>query len=101
MRHPHGLLRGEVAEELALARVQLGLAELAGAAVDAAAELLRHQVHAVADAERRHAEREQARVDRAARPSAYTEAGPPERITAAGLRRRTSSAVARCETSSE
>src|SRR4051794_5584150 len=34
-------------------------------------------------------------------PSAYTDAGPPERITAIGLRRRRSSALARCETSSE
>src|SRR4051812_4170281 len=34
-------------------------------------------------------------------PSAYTEAGPPERITAMGLRRRISDAAARCETSSE
>src|SRR5919198_6319023 len=34
-------------------------------------------------------------------PSAYTEAGPPERISATGLRRRSSSALARWETSSE
>src|SRR5581483_11621279 len=34
-------------------------------------------------------------------PSAYTDAGPPERISAAGFRRRSSSAVDRCETSSE
>src|SRR4051812_33314680 len=34
-------------------------------------------------------------------PSAYTEAGPPERISADGLRRRSSAALARCETSSE
>src|SRR5581483_3938587 len=34
-------------------------------------------------------------------PSAYTDAGPPERITATGFRRRSSSAVDRCETSSE
>src|SRR6266540_4438696 len=33
--------------------------------------------------------------------SAYTDAGPPERITAYGLRRRISSGVTRCPTSSE
>ena len=70
-------------------------------AVDAAAELLRHQLHAVADAERRHAELEDRRVDRAARRRRRPRPGPPERISAAGLRRRSSSAVDRCETSSE
>src|SRR6478672_8940053 len=34
-------------------------------------------------------------------PSAYTDAGPPERISATGLRRLISSALARYETSSE
>src|SRR3954447_3004084 len=34
-------------------------------------------------------------------PSAYTDAGPPDRISAHGSRRRSSAAVARCETSSE
>src|SRR5581483_6004459 len=34
-------------------------------------------------------------------PSAYTDAGPPDRISARGLRARISSGVARCETSSE
>ena len=34
-------------------------------------------------------------------PSAYTEAGPPERISAVGFRRRTSAAVSVCGTSSE
>src|SRR5207253_1312589 len=42
---------------------QLGLAELACAAVDPAAELLRHQVHPVTDAEGRYPELEEARVD--------------------------------------
>ena len=44
--------------------VELGLAELGDAGpVDRAAELQRHQLHAVADAERRDAELEQLRVD--------------------------------------
>src|SRR5580765_6988659 len=34
-------------------------------------------------------------------PSAYTDAGPPERISAAGLRATTSAGETRCETSSE
>src|SRR5215218_1479730 len=34
-------------------------------------------------------------------PSAYTDAGPPERTSATGFRRRSSSADARCDTSSE
>src|SRR5579871_1676267 len=34
-------------------------------------------------------------------PSAYTDAGPPERISASGFRARISSGLARCETSSE
>jgi hypothetical protein len=34
-------------------------------------------------------------------PSAYTDAGPPERISATGSWRRISSTVARCETISE
>src|SRR5829696_1544850 len=34
-------------------------------------------------------------------PSAYTDAGPPERTSATGFRRRSSSAEAACETSSE
>src|SRR4029077_7851638 len=34
-------------------------------------------------------------------PSAYTDAGPPERISATGLRRAISSTVDRCEMSSE
>jgi hypothetical protein len=63
VRHPHRLLLRQVVEEAALLRLQLRLAELAGAPLDAAAELLRHQVHPVADAERRHAELEQPRVD--------------------------------------
>ena len=63
MAHPRGLLGRQVGEELALLDAQLGLAELAGAPIDAAAELLRHQVHAVTDAEGRDAELEDRRID--------------------------------------
>ena len=63
MRHPHRLLRCQVAEERAFVRTKLRLAELACAPVDLPAEALRHQVHAVADAECRHAELEDGRID--------------------------------------
>ena len=64
MAHPHGLLGREVVEELRLARLELGLAELGRArALDGAAEVARHQLHAVADAERRDPEREDLRVE--------------------------------------
>ena len=55
---------GRVLQQRRLLDAQLGLAELRDAgAVDAAAEVERHQLHAVADAERRDAELEDARVD--------------------------------------
>jgi hypothetical protein len=64
MAHPDALLVREVMEEAALFRPKLGLAEFRDARpVDAPAELLRHQLHPVADAERRDAELEEARVD--------------------------------------
>ena len=64
MRHPHRLLAGQVVEELRLLDAQLRLAELRDArAVDAAAEIEREQLHAVTDAERRHAEVEERRID--------------------------------------
>src|SRR2546423_1036428 len=48
--HPGGLLVGKVVEESALLCAGLGLAELGDArAVEATAELLCHQLHAVAD----------------------------------------------------
>ncbi len=51
-------------EELGLARLQLGLPELRRAcALDLAAEVARHELHAVADAERRDAEVEDPGVD--------------------------------------
>ena len=93
--HPDGLPGREIAEEGALAGGELGPPELADACLlDAAAELQRQELHAVADPERRDPEREDRGVERGA-PSAYTEAGPPERISAAGLRRAISSALAR------
>ena len=49
-----------------------------------AAERPRHRLEAVADAEHRDAGLEQRRVDRRARPSAYTDDGPPDRMIAAG-----------------
>ena len=60
--------------------------------LDGAAEVTRHQLHAVADAEGRHAEVEDPGVH-VRRPWAYTEAGPPERMSASGFRARTCSAL--------
>src|SRR6266540_141796 len=62
--HPHRLLAGNSLEERAAPRLQRRLAELGHpGAVDAAAELLSHQLHPVADAERGDAELEQLRID--------------------------------------
>ena len=62
--HPADLLRRQVREERALVRHELGLAELRDAGpLDPPAELLGHQLHPVADAERRDPELEDARVD--------------------------------------
>ena len=47
---------------------------------DLAAERLRHQLMPVADAQHRHAQREQPGIDAAARPASYTDAGPPQRM---------------------
>ena len=64
MRHPNGLLAGQVVEQLGLVRAQLGLAELGDArAIDAAAEVEREELHPVADAERGNAEPEDGRID--------------------------------------
>ena len=64
MAHPHGLLRWEVVEQLGLARLELGLAELGRpGALDDAAEIPRHELHAVADAEGGDPEREDLRVE--------------------------------------
>ena len=64
MAHPHGLLGREVVEELGVVRLELGLAELGRArALDGAAEVARHELHAVADAERRDPEREDLGVE--------------------------------------
>ncbi len=64
MAHPDGLLGRQPCEERPTPGRQRGLAELRDAgAVDGAAELERHQLHAVADPEGGNAELEQARVD--------------------------------------
>ena len=75
-----------------LGDVQVRAAELADLGLlDAPAELVHEQLHAVADAHHRHAQLEQLALQRAARPRAYTEAGPPERMIPRGLRLATSS----------
>ena len=62
--HPHGLPRGQAAEERAGALVELGLAELGDPGPgDLAAELEGHQLGAVTDPERRHPEREEPVID--------------------------------------
>ena len=69
-------------EELGLARLELGLPELRRArALDGPAEVARHQLHAVADAERRDPELEDPRVDlrRAVRIHRRRPAGEDER----------------------
>ena len=64
MAHPDGLLRRQPVEERARAVVELGLAELRGPrSRDLAAELERHQLGAVADAERGDPELEELLVD--------------------------------------
>jgi hypothetical protein len=60
--HPRRLLLGEARGERPL-EAHARLAELPGAGLDAAAEVLRHQLHPVADAEHRHPELVQAGVD--------------------------------------
>ena len=68
--------------------------------LDRPAELLRHQLHAVTDPERGHAQLEEAGSTRGA-PAAYTDAGPPESTNARGLLARASAAEIECGTSSE
>ena len=64
MRHPDGLLGRRVGQQPRLGRLHRGAPELGDArAVDTAAELERHELRAVTDAERRHAELEQRRID--------------------------------------
>ena len=71
-----------------LRHLDLGAAELAVmAALDLAAELLRHRLLAVADAEHRHAGVDRSRAARSGASLSSTEAGPPDRITAFGLHR--------------
>ncbi len=62
--HPDGLPFGQAVEERSALCMQRRLAELGDAGpIDAPAEILGHELHAVADAEDRHAEVEQARID--------------------------------------
>ena len=80
-------------EELRLARLELGLAELGGfRTLDDAAKVARHQLHAVADAERRDPEREDLRVEvgRAVRVDGSRAAREDERcgVACRDLRRR-------------
>jgi hypothetical protein len=64
VRHPHGLLARQVAEELALLGEQVRLPELGRTrSLDAPAEVERHQLRAVADAEGGDAGLEDAVVD--------------------------------------
>ena len=69
----------------------------AGGGFDLPAQRAAGQLHAVADAEHRHAELEQARVALRGAGS-YTLDGPPERISASGSSSRTRSAVTSCRT---
>ena len=69
--HPDRLLGREVVEELGLARLELCLAELGcSRALDRAAEVARHELHPVADAERRDPEVEDLRCRGPGAPSA-------------------------------
>ena len=60
--HPRDLLLGQILPQCA-AQTERRFAELARGTIDATAELLRHQLHPVTDAERRHAELEDLRID--------------------------------------
>ena len=65
--------------------LDLGAAELAVMpALDLAAELLRHRLLAVADAEHRHAGLDRSPCGASGASWSSTEAGPPERITPFG-----------------
>ena len=62
--HPHDLLGRQVVEELRVLGCELRLAELGRVRpLDGASEVARHELHPVADAERRDPELEDARVD--------------------------------------
>ena len=80
--HPDGLLGRQIVEELGLVRLELRLPELGRAgALDGAPEVSRHELHAVADAECRDPEREDAGVEirRAVRVHRGGAAGEDER----------------------
>ena len=85
--HPDGLLGRQIVEELGLVRLELRLPELGRAgALDGAAEVSRHELHAVADAECRDPEREDAGVEirRAVRVHRGGAAGEDERRRVSG-----------------
>jgi hypothetical protein len=75
------------------AQPHLGVAELAHLArLDGAAELRRHRLHPVADAEHRHALLEH-RLGRARRRSSFAEAWLPDRMMPRGSNSRMNSAL--------
>ena len=89
LEHAVALGRAEVLDAIeqrrVAARAHFGIAELAHLArLHLAAELLRHGLHAVADAEHRHAELEHAPAARAAVDSSYADMWLPERMTPVG-----------------
>ena len=89
MAHPDRIALAQLPDAVEERRLRhdldIGAAELAVvAALDVAAELRRHGLLAVADAEHRHAGLED-RLRRARRASSVTEAGPPERMTPLGF----------------
>ena len=102
MRHPDRLLRRRVGEQPRLRRLHRRPPELGDAgAVDAAAELERHQLRAVTDAQRRHAELEQRRIDARRVVGIDGSTGRRSSTSAYGFRARTASGVILWPTSSE
>ena len=101
MAHPHGLLAREVVEELRLVSLELRLAELGHArALDGAAQVARHELHPVADAERGDPEPEDRGVD-LGRPVRVDGGGASGEDERGRTRRAISAAERRCPTSSE
>ncbi len=91
--HPAGLIGGLPPKELALTDVQFRLSELGHArALDAPPQLERQQLRPVADAQGRHAQLEEARVDAGSLPGVHrgraAAQDQSDRISAAHFRRR-------------
>ena len=90
MAHPHGLDVGGAREKSADSPHRLDGARRPVLAArlrsHASAQVLREELHAVADAEHRHAASRTPRVGSCGAPSSDTLAGPPERMTAAHVR---------------